>query len=68
MQNHLKDKVALVTGSSRGIGAAIAQILARNGAKVVLHGRDEAALLSVRTKIEQEGGIAMAVAGDVNQI
>jgi len=67
MQNHLKDKVALVTGSSRGIGAAIAQILARNGAKVVLHGRDEAALSSVRTRIEGEGGMAMVVLGDVTK-
>lgn len=33
----LKDKVAVVTGSSRGIGAAIAKLLARNGAKVVVN-------------------------------
>ena len=39
----LKDRVALVTGSSRGIGAAIAITFARAGARVALHGRDEAA-------------------------
>ena len=40
----LKDKVALVTGSSRGIGAAAAKIFAREGARVAIHGREESAL------------------------
>ena len=40
----VKDKVVVVTGSSRGIGAAIARIFANEGAKVVLHGRDKKAL------------------------
>src|SRR4030095_3488650 len=39
---NLRDKVALVTGSSRGIGAAIARVLAAEGAKVAIHGRDAA--------------------------
>ncbi len=38
----LEDKVILVTGSTTGIGAAIAKLCAEEGAKVMLHGRDEA--------------------------
>ena len=63
----LEGKVALVTGSSRGIGAAIARLFAREGARVVVHGRDRAALSAVRGEIEQEGGKALEVAGDVTR-
>ena len=63
----MKAKVALVTGSSRGIGAAIAKLFAREGAKVAIHGRDAAALSAVRTEIEQGGGRAIQVEGDVTR-
>jgi len=63
----LKDEIALVTGSSRGIGAAIARLFARRGAKVMLHGRDAAALSAVRTEIERDGGRAMQVTADVSK-
>lgn len=63
----LQDKVALVTGSSRGIGAAIARQFASAGAKVVVHGRDAVALASVRADIERAGGRAIQVTGDVTR-
>jgi NAD(P)-dependent dehydrogenase (short-subunit alcohol dehydrogenase family) len=52
----LKNRVAFVTGSSRGIGAANAKVFAREGANVVVHGRDIGALASVRHDIEAAGG------------
>jgi len=65
--NSLSGKVALVTGSSRGIGAAIARLFARQGAKVALHGRDTAALSGVAVEIESSGGAAIQVVADVTK-
>ena len=64
----LESKLALVTGSSRGIGAAIARTFAANGATVILHGRDEEALASVRAKIEASGGRAVFYTADLTNI
>ena len=56
-----------MTGSSRGIGAETAVAFARQGAKVVLHGRDTEALAKVQADITNRGGQAMFVTGDVTK-
>jgi len=63
----LDQKVALVTGSSRGIGAAIARVFAQNGAQVAVHGREVAALSAVRESIERSGGRAIQVLADTTK-
>lgn len=67
MTELLTAKVALVTGSSRGIGAEIATCFARHGARVVLHGRDVARLAALRDDIERGGGSAIHVTGDLTR-
>jgi gluconate 5-dehydrogenase len=61
----LDGKVAVVTGASRGIGAAVAHGLARAGAAVALMGRDAAALAETGDAITARGGTAMHVVADV---
>jgi NAD(P)-dependent dehydrogenase (short-subunit alcohol dehydrogenase family) len=63
----LAGRVAVVTGASRGIGAATAAAIAAAGAQVVLAARDRAALDGVASAIRQAGGSAMAVPTDVGQ-
>ena len=62
----LKDRVAIVTGSSRGLGKASAMALAAEGARVVLNGRTEATLKEAGDEIRATGGAAVAVAADVS--
>lgn len=63
---NLKGKVAIVTGSSKGIGKAIVLELARCGAKVVVSGRDQERIKQVQEEIEQTGAEVIAVAADVS--
>jgi len=61
----LSDKVAIVTGASRGIGRLIAIALAGQGAKVVVSARNIEALQNLTAEIKAQGGEALAIAGDV---
>ena len=63
----LEGSVAWVTGSSRGIGAEIARLFAKEGAAVALHGRDEAAASAVAGTIWQDGGKVCVTLGDVTR-
>ena len=66
MTHDFKDKVAVVTGAASGIGAAIAQLLAASGAKVLVADLDEDGAKSVADAIETKGGTAAAFAVDVS--
>src|SRR6516162_3613007 len=61
----VRNKVALVTGASSGLGARFAELLAENGASVVLVARRAERLTGLQAQIEKAGGKAIAVAADV---
>jgi len=64
----LKDKRALVTGSSRGLGYAAASLLAKEGARVAINGRDAEKIKATAEKLQQETGTqVMGLAGDVGE-
>ena len=64
----LSGKIALVTGSSRGIGEAIARLLATQGAHVIVSSRKQADCESVAESIQQDGGSAQALACHVGDM
>src|SRR5438132_7206694 len=67
--SRLSDKVARVTGGSRGIGAAIAKRLAREGASVAItYARDARAASAVVKAIELDGGKAIAIQADAADV
>ena len=63
----MKDKVAIVTGSSRGIGKAIAMELAQNGANIILNGRNQEELYNAETEFLKNGYNVTAVAADISR-
>src|ERR1700710_1542802 len=65
MDIDLTGKRALVTGSSSGIGVGIAELLAQEGATVIVHGRDEARTRATAEQIVAAGGVAEVVLGDL---
>lgn len=61
----LKNKSIIITGASKGIGRALALLLAKSGALVSLAARSEKELLQLKSEIEDAGGQALVFAGDV---
>lgn len=65
IRSTLEGRTALITGASRGLGAALAERLAARGVKVVLVARDGAAAERVAARIRERGGEAHALAADI---
>ena len=63
--DYFKDKVALISGSSRGVGFATASALVERGARVVITARGERRLGESKEKLERMGGAVVSVVGDV---
>lgn len=66
MSSTFENKVAIITGSSRGIGKALAESLAKEGAKVVINGRDQVKLDKASKELKQSGFDHLALAGDIS--
>src|SRR5215211_613590 len=58
-------RIALVTGASRGLGLVIARVLGTRGYKLVIGGRDRAALLSAAAILAEHAPTVLPVAGDI---
>jgi len=65
MDLQLTHKTALVSGSTAGIGLAIAEALAREGARVIVNGRSQKAVDATIAKLKAEGGDVTGFAGDL---
>ncbi len=64
----MRGKAAVVTGGSRGIGAAACLALARNGVRVAINGRDEAALQNSLAAVRERGVDAIAIQADCSDL
>ena len=67
MDLHLKDKVVLITGGTDGLGAALADRLVEEGARVAVCGRDPGRLAATEQRLGDAGGDALVVQADVTQ-
>ena len=65
--SRLENKIALITGASKGIGKSTAEVFAEQGAKVILVGRTEAPLVQAVEHILSKGGEATYITADVSQ-
>jgi len=65
MQGLLLDRVAIITGSSRGIGKGCAQVFLDQGAKIVINGRDEGVCRETYQDITKKGGDAIICPADI---
>lgn len=63
----LHERIAVVTGSSQGIGAGIAKLFAESGARVAVHGPERENAEAVAADIRSRGAEAIAVAGDLRE-
>lgn len=68
MDLHLDGKVVLITGGTDGLGAALADRLVEEGARVAVCGRDRERLQAAEERFRRAGGDALAVAADVTQL
>jgi NAD(P)-dependent dehydrogenase (short-subunit alcohol dehydrogenase family) len=64
----LRDRIVVVTGASSGIGRATAQLLARNGAHVMLVSRTTEKLVALKDEIEKSGGRATVYPADLSDL
>ena len=62
----IRGKTALVTGASRGVGKLVAEALAKEGARVLVHGRTEAACAEALKLVRAAGAEAHVIAGELS--
>ena len=67
-KQYFKDKVALITGSGSGIGKATAALLGKQGAKLVINGRNSEKLAATETWLQNQGIEVLAVAADISEV